>query len=82
VRGTRGSQIALAARGVRFLEAPGHEPYGTVAVFVDLHGNKLDPIERRAPGEAIELDALVTAFRGATLLANRDRQKFPRKHRK
>src|SRR4051812_2763037 len=44
---------ALIARGVRFLGAPRHEPYGTVAVFVDLHGNKLDLIERRAPVEAV-----------------------------
>jgi catechol 2,3-dioxygenase-like lactoylglutathione lyase family enzyme len=36
---------AFAARGVRFLEAPRHEPYGTVAVFVDLYGNKWDLIE-------------------------------------
>lgn len=32
-------------RGVRFLEAPRHEPYGTVAVFVDLYGNKWDLIQ-------------------------------------
>lgn len=36
----------LVARGVRFLEAPRHEAYGTVAVFVDPFGNKLDLIER------------------------------------
>lgn len=34
-----------AARGVRFLEAPRAEPYGTVAVFQDLYGNKWDLIE-------------------------------------
>lgn len=32
-------------RGVRFLEAPRHEPYGSVAVFEDLYGNKWDLIE-------------------------------------
>ena len=32
----------LVARGVRFLEPPRHETYGTVAVFVDLYGNKID----------------------------------------
>ena len=39
---------AFAARGVRFLEAPRHEPYGTVAVFEDLYGNKWDLIEGKA----------------------------------
>lgn len=32
-------------RGVRFLEPPRHEPYGSVAVFEDLYGNKWDLIE-------------------------------------
>jgi predicted enzyme related to lactoylglutathione lyase len=36
---------AYAAKGVRFLEAPRHEPYGSVAVFEDLCGNKWDLIE-------------------------------------
>lgn len=36
---------AYKARGVRFLEEPRHEPYGTVAVFADLYGNKWDLIE-------------------------------------
>ena len=36
---------AMLARGVRFLEAPRHEPYGTVAVFEDLYGNKWDLLE-------------------------------------
>lgn len=35
---------AYLARGVRFLEAPRHEPYGTVAVFEDLYGNRWDLI--------------------------------------
>jgi catechol 2,3-dioxygenase-like lactoylglutathione lyase family enzyme len=34
-------------RGVWFLEEPRHEPYGTVAVFADLYGNKWDLIEPR-----------------------------------
>jgi len=34
-------------RGVRFLEAPRHEAYGTVAVFEDIHGNRWDLIERK-----------------------------------
>lgn len=36
---------AFTAKGVRFLEAPRYEPYGTVAVFEDLYGNKWDLIE-------------------------------------
>ena len=32
------------AAGVRFLEAPSTEPYGRVAVFADLYGNKWDLI--------------------------------------
>jgi catechol 2,3-dioxygenase-like lactoylglutathione lyase family enzyme len=36
---------AMTGRGVRFLGAPRHEPYGTVAVFEDLYGNRWDLIE-------------------------------------
>ena len=36
---------AFIERGVKFLEAPRHEPYGSVAVFEDLYGNKWDLIE-------------------------------------
>ncbi|HEX4710947.1 VOC family protein [Phenylobacterium sp.] len=35
----------MQAAGVGFLEAPRHEPYGTVAVFEDLYGNRWDLIE-------------------------------------
>lgn len=35
----------LRARGLRFLEAPRREPYGQVAVFEDLYGNKWDLLE-------------------------------------
>jgi catechol 2,3-dioxygenase-like lactoylglutathione lyase family enzyme len=38
-------QGRMVAAGVRFLEAPRHEPYGTVAVFEDLYGNKWDLIQ-------------------------------------
>lgn len=31
--------------GVMFLEEPRYEPYGTVAVFTDLYGNKWDLLE-------------------------------------
>jgi len=36
---------AMSARGVRFLEPPRTEPYGTVAVFEDLYGNQWDLLE-------------------------------------
>jgi catechol 2,3-dioxygenase-like lactoylglutathione lyase family enzyme len=35
----------LRERGVKFLEAPRREKYGTVAVFADLYGNHWDLIE-------------------------------------
>lgn len=38
----------MTSRGVRFLEEPRHESYGTVAVFEDLYGNKWDLIERKS----------------------------------
>ncbi len=39
---------AMLAHGVRFVEPPREEVYGTVAVFEDLYGNRWDLIERRA----------------------------------
>jgi len=33
---------AYVERGVMFIEPPRHEPYGTVAVFKDIYGNKWD----------------------------------------
>jgi len=36
----------MLAAGVRFAEAPRHEAYGTVAVFLDLYGNKWDLLQR------------------------------------
>jgi len=35
----------MQAAGVRFLEPPRHEPYGSVAVFADLYGNRWDLIQ-------------------------------------
>ena len=35
----------MRSRGVSFIEAPRHEAYGTVAVFLDLYGNKWDLVE-------------------------------------
>lgn len=37
----------LLEAGITFLEAPRHEPYGSVAVFIDLYGNKWDLIQPR-----------------------------------
>jgi catechol 2,3-dioxygenase-like lactoylglutathione lyase family enzyme len=39
----------MRARGVRFVRDPTEAPYGTVAVFEDLYGNRWDLIEY-APG--------------------------------
>ena len=36
----------MLAAGVVFLEAARHEPYGTVAVFEDLYGNRWDLIQQ------------------------------------
>ena len=36
----------MVREGVRFLEEPRREPYGTVAVFEDLCGNKWDLLQR------------------------------------
>ena len=36
---------SFTEKGVRFLEPPRHEAYGSVAVFEDLYGNKWDLIE-------------------------------------
>ncbi|WP_229815652.1 VOC family protein [Novosphingobium pokkalii] len=36
---------AYTQRGVRFVEQPRHEPYGTVAVFEDLYGNRWDLVQ-------------------------------------
>lgn len=38
---------AFLARGVRFLETPREEEYGTVAVFEDLYGNRWDLLQLR-----------------------------------
>ena len=37
----------LLDKGVHFEEEPRHEPYGTVAVFQDMFGNRWDLIEPR-----------------------------------
>lgn len=40
----------MRAAGVTFLEEPRYEPYGTVAVFEDVYGNRWDLIEPSDPG--------------------------------
>ena len=41
-----GDHARMTAAGVRFLETPRDEPYGTVAVFEDLYGTRFDLIQR------------------------------------
>src|SRR5438477_2239026 len=36
---------SMTDRGVKFCESPRQEPYGTVAVFQDLYGNKWDLLQ-------------------------------------
>lgn len=40
-----GDHARMLAAGVRFLEEPRHEPYGAVAVFEDLYGNRWDLLQ-------------------------------------
>jgi catechol 2,3-dioxygenase-like lactoylglutathione lyase family enzyme len=40
----------MVARGVRFVREPSEEPYGTVAVFEDLYGNRWDLLQYREDG--------------------------------
>ncbi|MYV70297.1 VOC family protein, partial [Streptomyces sp. SID2131] len=35
----------MTVAGVKFLEEPRHEPYGSVAVFEDLYGNRWDLLQ-------------------------------------
>jgi len=39
---------AMTARGVKFSREPKEEPYGTVAVFEDLYGNRWDLLQLTA----------------------------------
>lgn len=49
----RRDHAAFTERGVRFVEAPRDEAYGTVAVFVDLYGNRWDLLQPRRGGPAL-----------------------------
>ena len=40
-----GDHRRMLAAGVTFVEAPRHEAYGTVAVFVDCYGNRWDLLQ-------------------------------------
>jgi hypothetical protein len=40
--------MAMVAKGVRFLRSPREEPYGTVAVFEDLYGNRWDSLQPKS----------------------------------
>lgn len=41
----------MVAAGVAFVRPPSEMPYGTVAVFEDLYGNRWDLVQYRASGE-------------------------------
>lgn len=41
---------AMSAAGVQFVRPPTVQPYGTVAVFVDLYGTKWDLVQFAPPG--------------------------------
>ncbi|WP_297510180.1 VOC family protein [uncultured Caulobacter sp.] len=43
-----GDHARMTAAGVRFLEAPRHEAYGSVAVFEDIYGNRWDLLQPKA----------------------------------
>lgn len=47
------SYQALQSRGVQFVEAPREEMYGTVAVFLDLYGNRWDLVQPRNHGPSV-----------------------------
>ena len=40
---------AYTAKGVTFVRQPSEESYGTVAVFLDLYGNRWDLVQRHTP---------------------------------
>jgi hypothetical protein len=43
----------MQSRGVRFVEEPRNEGYGTVAIFLDLYGNRWDLVQ---PGPTAAAD--------------------------
>lgn len=53
---------AYTAKGVVFTGPPREEPYGTVAVFTDLYGNKWDLIQPRQPASLDADQRLLDSF--------------------
>jgi uncharacterized glyoxalase superfamily protein PhnB len=51
-------------RGIQFTEPPRREPYGTVAVFEDVYGNRWDLVQRSNPTDARSSQRPCTASRG------------------
>jgi predicted enzyme related to lactoylglutathione lyase len=45
----------LVASGVTFVRPPSEEPYGTVAVFEDLYGNRFDLVGRTRAARSLAL---------------------------
>lgn len=45
---------AMTAAGVEFVRPPTEQPYGIVAVFVDLYGTKWDLVQLHAPPPDVE----------------------------
>ena len=41
----------MQSRGVRFTEQPRDETYGTVAIFLDLYGNRWDLVQPKGEGD-------------------------------
>lgn len=66
----RRDHARLRANGVVFEEEPRHEPYGIVAVFRDLYGNRWDLLQRvrGSDASATGLRSLVLALAGASCL--------------
>ena len=44
---------AMTAAGVQFVRPPAEQPYGTVAVFIDLYGTQWDLIQFSAPSPTV-----------------------------
>lgn len=51
-----GDYAAFRARGVQFTDGPREEPYRTVAVFLDLYGNRWDLVQQRRTEPAATAD--------------------------
>lgn len=47
---------AMKRRGVKFQEIPREEPYGTVAVFEDIYGNRWDLLQLKDTGRKSQVE--------------------------